>query len=105
MVKKIIKSLKFLNLIDREGNLSISNIAVIIVLVKLTLSPVLSIVDAGMLLVTLMNYAHKRHSVSKSIKIDDNYKNEITTQISELSKKISDNESNVAAAMLRVGLK
>lgn len=55
------KILKFFNLLDAAGNLSISNIAVLIVLAKLTMAPTVSITEAGMLLITLGNYAVKRH--------------------------------------------
>lgn len=54
------KLLKFLNLLDAAGNLSITNIAVIIVLAKLIMTPAVSITEVGMLLITLSNYAMKR---------------------------------------------
>jgi hypothetical protein len=105
MVKKIARSLKFLNLLDKDSNLSISNIAVIIVLVKLAFTPSLSLIDAGTLLVTLMNYAHKRHSGSKQVQQSSEFEQSIKDKLTEFESKLSDNESNVAAAMLKVGLK
>lgn len=54
------KLLAFLNLLDNAGNLSISNIAVIVCLVKMALSAQLSGCDLGALLGVLLNYGHKR---------------------------------------------
>lgn len=105
MVKKITRSLRFLNLLDKDSNLSISNIAVLIMLFKLALTPSLSLVDAGMLLITLMNYAHKRHSSAKSITQSNEFESNIKSKLLEFESKLTDTESNVAAAMLKVGLK
>lgn len=52
--------LSFLNLTDTSGNLSITNIAVIVCVVKIALAPQFSITEVGALLVSLLNYAHKR---------------------------------------------
>lgn len=52
--------LTFLNLLDAEGNLSITNIAVIVSITKMALLTQLSGVDAVALVGTLLNYAHKR---------------------------------------------
>lgn len=54
------KLLKFLNLIDFEGNLSITNIAVIVGITKMAFASQFSSVDAVALVGTLLNYAHKR---------------------------------------------
>ena len=105
MVKTITRSLRFLNLLDKDNNLSISNIAVCIVLFKLAIAPSLSLIDAGTLLVTLMNYAHKRHSVAKTVKQTNEFEQATINKLKEFESKLSDNESNVAAAMLKVGLK
>lgn len=105
MVQKIARTLRFLNLLDRDNNLSISNIAVCIVLFKLAVTPSLSLIDAGTLLVTLMNYAHKRHSSNKSVAQSSEFESAIKSKLNEFESKLSDTESNVAAAMLKVGLK
>lgn len=52
--------LKFLNLSDRGGNLSITNIAVIVLITKIALAPTVDWQAAGALMVALLNYAHKR---------------------------------------------
>lgn len=57
MVSKV---LSFFNLLDQAGNLSITNVAVIVCVVKMALSSQFSGMDVGALVGTLLNYAHKR---------------------------------------------
>jgi hypothetical protein len=52
--------LSFLNLIDSEGNLSITNAAVIICVTKMAIMPTFSMTEVTALLVAMLNYAHKR---------------------------------------------
>lgn len=92
-------------MLDSQKNLSISNIAVIIALCKLALTPSLSVTDIGMLLVTLLNYTHKRHVVKNSQNINIEFEEQIKNKISEFENKILESESNVAAVMLKSGLK
>lgn len=58
------KLLKFFQLSDSDGNLSISNIAVIVCITKVAIAPVFSITEVGALMISLMNYAHKRHVIN-----------------------------------------
>jgi len=60
------KLLKKLNLLDTENNLSLTNIAVIVILVKLILTPTWSLNEAGMLLIGMTNYMHKRSVIADS---------------------------------------
>lgn len=59
------KLLGFFNLLDSEGRLSITNLAVYATLVKMLVSET-SPIDMAALLTATMNYAHKRHVVAKS---------------------------------------
>ena len=52
--------LKFLNLVDRAGKLSITNMAVYVLIVKIAISPSIDWAVVAGLLVTLLNYGHKR---------------------------------------------
>lgn len=52
--------LKFLNLLDNGGNLSITNVAVIVCVVKMALAAQMSGCDLGALMAVVANYAHKR---------------------------------------------
>lgn len=54
------KVLSFLNLLDKEGNLSITNVAVYIALVKMAFASQLNSCDVVALVGVLGNYAHKR---------------------------------------------
>ncbi len=54
------KLLSFLNLLDSDGNLSITNVAVIVGITKMALMSQMTGVDAVALVGTLLNYAHKR---------------------------------------------
>mgnify|MGYP001266357776 CR=1 FL=1 len=60
---KLPNPLRFLNLLDGQGNLSITNTAVYVLIAKIATAPSLDWPTAATLLVTLMNYAHKRTSV------------------------------------------
>lgn len=65
MFKRI---LKFFNLVDRSGDLSISNIAVIVLITKIAFAATLDWATAATLLMALLNYSHKRHESNKAIK-------------------------------------
>lgn len=54
------KVLAFLNLGDRQGNLSVTNLAVYTLLAKIAMSPTLDWPTASGLLIALLNYSHKR---------------------------------------------
>lgn len=56
-----IKLGKFFRILDEyNNNLSLTNVAVIITLVKLAMAPALSIVDIGALLISLISYTSKK---------------------------------------------
>lgn len=95
------KVLSFFNLLDAEGNLSITNLAVIVVLVKLAISPSASLTEAGTLLIALANYAHKRavNKNSQVLEVDP-----LKPQVDEISKKLEDMSSQVSALALSSGL-
>lgn len=56
-----LRILKFFNLLDSQDNLSVTNIAVIVCVTKIAIAPQFSITEVGALMVTLLNYAHKRY--------------------------------------------
>jgi hypothetical protein len=56
------RALSFLCLTGYDGNLSITNIAVIVCVVKMATAAQFTGVDAGALLATLLNYAHRRQA-------------------------------------------
>lgn len=101
MVKKISAALRFFNLLDKDNKLSITNIAVVTLLIKLVIAPTVSMTEVASLLVVFLNYGHKRNSIGKNVNIDSL----LAEHKQELDNKFADIESNVAAAMLKVGLK
>ena len=86
----------FLNLLDAQGKLSITNVAVIVCLLKLAFAPAASITEAGTLLVALANYAHKRYT---------NVAPEPVEADQELQKKLDEMQSTVSNLALKAGLK
>jgi hypothetical protein len=55
------KVLSFLRLVDpHDGQISLTNVALIVVLVKIGFAPEVSLVDAGALFVTLLSYQGKK---------------------------------------------
>lgn len=89
------KIVNFLNLTDAAGKLSITNLAVLICLVKLAISPSASITEAGALLVALGNYAHKRaiNAIPEP------------TDTSAIDSKVEEIQATVSNLALKAGLK
>lgn len=89
--EKITHYLNFLSLIDKEGKLSISNLAVLVVLAKLIFSPSESITEAGTLFTVIGNYAYKRYVNSQpdqTSSVSDDVKSqldEVKSQVNALS--------------------
>lgn len=67
MKKFFCSVLRFLNLVDRSCNLSITNIALIVLITKLALAPQFSIPEVAAFFMALLNYGHKRHESNKAI--------------------------------------
>jgi hypothetical protein len=63
--------LTFLNLVDSSGNLSITNVAVIVVITKIALLKSFSLTEASALLITMVNYAHKRFETNKQLSVPE----------------------------------
>lgn len=88
-MKYIKKILKFLNLLDKDENLSITNIAVIVLLTKIALINTLDWPVVASLLLALINYGHKRTKLTElSEKQLENIQETVKT-VSETVKKIT----------------
>lgn len=94
--------LNFFNLLDSEQRLSITNVAVLVVLVKLALSPSASITEAGMLLATLANYAHKRVTNQNNQTPEEDT---LTPQVNDMQKKLEDMATKVSGLAMSAGIK
>lgn len=99
------KVMKYLNLLDSSGNLSITNLAVLITLVRLAISPSASITEAGSLLVALASYSHKRYITAKSKDQVIDIQDQINQALAETTSKLSELESKTSALSLSLGLK
>lgn len=64
-MKTLFKVLRFFGLLERNNNLSITNVAVIMILTKAMIAPTFTITECGALLLALLNYAHKRYESAK----------------------------------------
>ena len=95
ILEKVIKVCNFLNLLDSQGRLSITSLAVLVCLVKLLLSSGASITEVSTLLAALANYAHKR-AVNATPPIVDT---------SALESKVEDIRAEVNSLTLKAGLK
>jgi hypothetical protein len=94
-LEKVIKVCNFLNLIDSQGRLSVTNLAVLVCLIKLSFTSGASITEMGTLLAALANYAHKR-AVNATPPIVDT---------SALESKVEDIRAEVNSLTLKAGLK
>ena len=93
------KILQYLNLLDSEGRLSITNLSVIVVLIKLAIISNPSIAETGALFATLLSYAHKRH-------VNANSTEETEASTTEaINKTLSELEARVSSLDVKVGLK
>lgn len=62
--------LKFLNLLDRAGKLSITNMAVYVLLVRMAAEPTLDWTVVAGLFATLINYGHKRAAEKPPVTVE-----------------------------------
>lgn len=95
------KVLAFLNLLDSEGRLSITNLAVLITLIKLATSTSASITEAGTLLIVLGNYALKRHTIANATAADSDASTIIQASVDDTKKQIEDIKSTLTSLALR----
>jgi flagellar biosynthesis component FlhA len=93
MKTKLIKLLNWLNLLDYSGKLSITNCAVVLLLVKIAYAPTLDWAVVSGLLVTLLSYSHKRYENNKVQAAKPN------KDLEEVSKKIEEVASKANMAM------
>lgn len=87
MKQFILKALIFLKIVDEhDENISLTNVGLIVVLVKLAIVQSASIVDIGGLLLALLNYNAKKMINAPLLK------NDITTQIVQKTEQIISKE-------------
>lgn len=100
---------RFLGLVGFDGNLSLTNIVVYVVIVKIALSPAASPADWGALLVAMLNYAHKRSVVAAAPTGDAVTKQDLEvlagqiTQVKEGLSSVEDLKARVSRLGMSIG--
>jgi hypothetical protein len=84
------KALSFLNLLDRSKKLSLTNLALYVLIVKIALVPQLSVADGAVLFLGILNYMHKRFEANKSSKIEATEQSEVVAKLrKEMEEQLS----------------
>jgi hypothetical protein len=95
------KLLNWLRITDEQGNLSITNVAVLIVLIKLAIAPAVSLTEVGGLLIALANYSSK-----KLIKIKQEPVQSVDNErIKTLTAALEEVKSKQSSMALTMGMK
>ena len=103
MFQKLVPVLKFLRILESNSQrISLSNVAVWIVLIKLLLCTNPGIAEIGGLLITLLSYQTKK-LINHRVAVKET--SEVEAQMSELKTKIAEQESKVSALSLQAGFK
>ena len=87
-MKKLLALATWLNLIDSQAKLSLTNIALYVVLVKLSLTTNISLTECGALLLALLNYSHKRYVVSKTPPPVEPLNQKIEAEVANLKEQV-----------------
>lgn len=96
--------LKFIRVIDvHDGQLSLTNTALLVVLGKLIVAPALGLTEIGGLFVALLSYQSKKVINNGQIAIQDEQSEAIEAQQTEMQNKIQEVVDQVSALALKVG--
>lgn len=97
-----------LNLLDREGKLSLTNVTLVAMTVKGRIFPVVSATEAVTLFLALANYAHKRaengQAADASDPTSDNALKLQLESIGTLQASFDDMQKRVSLIALKLGL-
>jgi hypothetical protein len=88
----MMKFLKAIKLFDRDGTLSLSNILLATLVVKIALAPTLDWAVTSTLALALLNYADKRykgHAAQKAHTQELNNNNKLETRVDELAQQVN----------------
>lgn len=98
------RALEFLRLVDpHDGQLSLSNIAVWVVLAKVALIRDAGMVDVGALLVAMLNYAYKRR-VNSIVEAGPDA-SPVDAKVAEVEARLEDIASKVNAQQIALGIR
>ena len=100
MKKFFLRTLEFFRLIDKNSNLSLSNVAVMVLIFKIAYAATIDWTAVAGLMLALLNYSYKRHNESKTPKVDDSVLQEAIIEIKDdiaKVKKIADDAKDKAS--------
>lgn len=95
------KFLGWLNLLDVEGKLSITNLAMYVIIMKVSLSP-FDWASAVTLFIVCLNYMHKR---TKQLPDDSEDIKKFEENVKATAEQINDLKSTITGIALKVGMK
>lgn len=95
----VYKCLTFLNLIDKERRLSLTNVAVVIITVKLAFLSSFTLTEVGAFMVAILNYGYKRRENNR---LEKSHTQQGTKAIED---KIVDIESKLSALSIQAGIR
>lgn len=93
---------KFTRLIDSDNTLSLTSIALVIILFKIALAPGISLTEIGGLFIALLSYQSKKVINNKAPKLAAAVE---PSQVEELKQKFEEVQSKVTALTLATGFK
>lgn len=98
----------FFQLTDDRGRLSITNIATMVVIAKIALAVSIDWGVISALLITLLNYSHKRHVGCRSVHTPPDHSEAIElleSKLDEVSKVADEAKDKASKLSLATGLK
>lgn len=91
MKQSFINLLQFLSLLDTESKqLSITNLTIYVVIVKIASTHNVSLPDCTALLFALLNVAHRRYVSDNAAQQDTSDNNDVVVQLQEIKTKLID---------------
>lgn len=104
MKEQLMSLLRFLNLLDQEQKLSITNVAMVAMLGKMLVSPI-DWPSALALFTLAANYAHKRYEANKEVAKDVSVVEEVSGATATLTKELENLKSQISSLMLKAGIR
>lgn len=102
LLDRFMKVGKFTRLIDENNQMSITNIAVLVIIYKVGTAHEVDIYDAGIILIALLNYSYKRYMKFKEVKEVSSKKlegDDLTSQVKDEIKGLKDKVSSLQVAV------
>lgn len=100
------KVAEFLRLIDlHDGQMSLTNVALLIVLVKLAITPSMELTDLGALFVALLSYQGKKVINKNKTSVSTEDLGKVVEAHNKLMGVVADMQTKVNAASIAIGVK